>query len=356
MHIEHLLVRELPNELIARWNEIARGAPELASPYLRPEFAQAVAAVRPNVEVGILHDGATVSGFFPFERVGGCVARPVGGRLSDYQAVIAPAEALWNVKDLLRGCRLRGWEFDHHIAAQRQLAPYVSSLSNSWRIDLSTGFDAFVAGRKAAGAGALGEMLRKSRKLHREHDVRFAWHVTDEVVFDQLLAWKSEQYRRSELTDLFRFPWIVALLKDIWRKRDPRFAGVLSALFVNNQPAAIHFGMQSGTLLHSWFPAYDYSLGKYSPGSALLLCLLQHAAEHGVAMVDLGKGDDEYKLTFANNALPLAEGIIETRPIAAALRRGWQATRDWVRDSSFREYSRRPVRWLRQMREWVALR
>jgi CelD/BcsL family acetyltransferase involved in cellulose biosynthesis len=126
-------------------------------------------------------------------------------------------------------------------------------------------------------------------------------------------------------------------------------------LYADDQPAAIHFGMQSGSLLHSWFPAYDLTLGKYSPGSALMLLIIQHAAEQGVSLIDLGRGDDEYKLTFANDAVPLAEGIIETRRVTAALRQGWRATRNWVRQSSFREYVRGPVRWLRRMRERFAL-
>ena len=254
-----------------------------------------------------------------------------GGRLSDYQAIIAPANVPWRVEELMRGCRLRAWEFDHHLTSQRQLEPHVSKVANSWRIDVSVGLEAYIASRKAAGAGALGEMLRKSRKLQREHHVRFEWHVIDETVFNQLLSWKSEQYHRSELTDLFSFPWIVAFLKDIWRTRTPRFSGMLSVLYVNDKPAAIHFGMQSGSLLRSWFPAYDLSLRKHSPGSALLLLILEHAAEHGVTMIDLGKGDDEYKFTFANGAVPLAAGIVETRLITAALRQSWRPGRDWVR-------------------------
>lgn len=158
------------------------------------------------------------------------------------------------------------------------------------------------------------------------------------------------------MIDLFAFPWIVALLKSVSRTQAPHFAGVLSVLYVNNAPAAIHFGLKSGTLLHSWFPAYDIALGKHSPGTALLLFILQHAAAHGVTSIDLGKGDDEYKLTLANESLPLAEGIIETRYLAAAFRHGWDRTRDWVRQSPLREHARTPIRWFRHVREWLSMR
>jgi CelD/BcsL family acetyltransferase involved in cellulose biosynthesis len=154
---------------------------------------------------------------------------------------------------------------------------------------------------------------------------------------------------------LFAYPWIVALLKDIWQRQTEWFAGVLSVMYANDKIAAIHFGMKSGPLLHSWFPAYDVGLGKYSPGATLLLFILQHAAEHGVTRVDLGKGDEEYKLTLANAGVSLAEGVVETRIVSAALRRHWGQARNWVRQSPLREPARVPIRWLRRMREWLAL-
>jgi CelD/BcsL family acetyltransferase involved in cellulose biosynthesis len=356
MNFELCPASELPDEWVARWDELLRGRPELASPYFRPEFIQAVARVRDRVEVACLRDGAQIVGFFPFERAGGCVARPVGGRLSDYQAVIAAPHARWQVGELLSGCRLKAWEFDHHLASQEQLAGHFSAVHNSWQIDIRSGFDQYVAARKAAGAGALGEMLRKFRKLQRERRVRFEWHVADKAVFERLLAWKSEQYRRSQLTDLFAHPWIVDLLKQIRQTQTAALAGVLSVLYADDEPAAIHFGMQSGSLLHSWFPAYDVALGKYSPGAALLLAMLQHAGERGIVRIDLGKGDDEYKLTLANAAQPVAEGVVETRPVSGAIRQAWRQTRDWVRRSPIREPARMPIRWLRHVREWLALR
>src|SRR6266481_5566113 len=223
MKIEVLPVRGLSGELITCWDQIARTTPELEGPYFRPEFAQAVAAVRDDVEVGVVHDGGAVVGFFPFQRAARCVARPVGGWLSDYQAVIARRDVPWQVEDILRGCRLRAWEFDHHLACQRQLAKYSTEISNSWQIDVSGPFEEYLASRKSAGAGMLNTILRKSRKLRREHQVHFDWHVTDETIFDQLLAWKSAQYRRAEFADLFAYDWIVTLLRNIWKHQTTQF-------------------------------------------------------------------------------------------------------------------------------------
>ena len=71
------------------WSQIQRDNEELASPYFRPEFTQAVASVRGDVEVAVLEDHGEIVGFFPYQRGRGGVARPVGGRLSDFQGVVA---------------------------------------------------------------------------------------------------------------------------------------------------------------------------------------------------------------------------------------------------------------------------
>jgi CelD/BcsL family acetyltransferase involved in cellulose biosynthesis len=356
MKIDLVSSSQLTPDLIARWDEIVRGAPELASPYFRPEFTQAVAAIRNHVEIALLQEGNDVVGFFPFERAGGRVARPVGGKLSDYQGVIAGPQVAWRPEEIMRACQVKAWEFDHQLASQRPLARHFAKTGHSRRIDISAGFDTYLAGRRSERAGALAEMMRKFRKLQREHSVRFEWHTADPAVFDKLLAWKSQQYRRSELTDLFTYPWIVSLLKRIWQQQSPQFAGVLSAMYVNDEVAAVHFGMQSVALLHYWFPAYDVGLGKYSPGNNLVLFLLQQANDHGVACIDLGKGDEDYKLAISTQSVPLAEGVVETRPVSAVLRRSWGQARDWVRQSPFHDSARVPIGWLRRMREWLALR
>jgi CelD/BcsL family acetyltransferase involved in cellulose biosynthesis len=365
MKFETISIRDLSSDLLVRWEEILRQSPELDSPYFRPQFSQAVAAVRENVEIAILREGGAVVGFFPFERVSGSTARPVGSRLSDYQAVITPRETQWQASELMRACGLKAWEFDHQLASQEQLQLHFANVRPSRRIDCSAGYDAYLAARKEAGAGALSEMLRKSRKLAREHAVRFEWHCTNESVLNQLLAWKSEQYRRCGLSDVFAQSWTVALLRSIWARHEPapstgqkpappKFAGVLSVLYADERPAAIHFGMQSGALLHSWFPAYDAALGKYSPGSGLLLAIVEQAGQHGVQCVDLGKGDEDYKQTLATGGVPVAEGAVETRRVAAAIRRGWRQTCDWVRQSPLHKPARIPIRWLKRMRDWVA--
>ena len=67
---------------------------------------RAVAAVRDDVNVAVIADGSEAVGFFPFER-GGCgVGRPVGGIMSDYHGVVLRPGLRLDGEELIRACDL----------------------------------------------------------------------------------------------------------------------------------------------------------------------------------------------------------------------------------------------------------
>lgn len=351
MKVASIPASELSADLVARWQQILQSAPEFCSPYFQPEYVQAVAGVRPGVEIGLVRDGGNIVGFFPFERFRQIVARPVGGRLSDYQGVVAAEGVPWRVSEIMAGCGLKAWEFDHQLACQEQLSPFFVARAESRYMDLSPGYEPYLQLRRAE-TSTLVETLRKFRKFQREHEVRFVWNDTSEAAFRQLAAWKAEQYARTKLDNLFAIDWVVQMLRAIWQRQSPQFAGVLCTMYANEKLAAVHFCMQSGKVLHSWFPAYDVGLAKFSPGACLLLLMAQHAPEHGAAAIDLGKGDEEYKLMFGSASVQLAEGVVETRPLSSALRHGWRQARDWVKQTPLKRPAKASLRWLRGVQQW----
>ena len=85
------------------WCRIQSAEPALTSPYFRPEFTAAVAAVRSDVQIGILRQGADLVGFFPFQRSKLQMGRPVGGPLSDYHGLICPRNVQCQPEELLSG-------------------------------------------------------------------------------------------------------------------------------------------------------------------------------------------------------------------------------------------------------------
>ncbi|MFC7648826.1 GNAT family N-acetyltransferase [Streptosporangium lutulentum] len=75
--------------------------------------------------------------------------------------------------------------------------------------------------------------------------------------------------------------------------------------------------MRTGTTLAGWFPAYDTSYAKYSPGLIHHLAMAEKAAEAGIQIIDMGRGEKEYKEKLKNGEYEVAEGRI-ARPTAGA--------------------------------------
>jgi CelD/BcsL family acetyltransferase involved in cellulose biosynthesis len=343
---------ELTRGLAACWNRIQSANPDLDSPYFAADYVRAVASVRGDVEVAVLESDGQATGFFPFQRSSRGVGLPVGGRLSDFQAVIALPGSEWSAPELIRSCRLTAWKFDHLLVSQGQFRPYHWAEAPSPFVDLADGFDAYRQARRHQGSRGIDSILYERRKAERRvGPVRFEFHTNDERVFQALLQWKGAQLRSSGQTDLFSSRWIVELLDRIRQCQGQDFSGVLSALYLGERLAAAHLGMRSGAVLHYWFPAYDPAQATSSAGQICFVELARAAANLGVRRIDLGKGREPYKLRLMSGSIAVAEGALDLRPAVALATRSWHRALDWARDSPLRRPLLRPARWLRRMIE-----
>ena len=342
---------------IEAWARLQRADPAVDSPYFRPEFTQAVAAVRNDVRVAVLEEDGEPAGFFPFQRGRWGIGRPVGGPMSDFQGIIVRPGLAWSADEVVRGCRLRAWDFNHLVAAQEPFRRFHRVQAESPFMDLSAGFEAYQEERQRAGSTQLRDTLRKARKLEREAGpLRFEMHTTDPRAFATLVEWKSAQYHRTKAVNVFSFGWTLRLLERILAERAEAFCGLLSVLYAGERLAAVHLSMHSYAVLHSWFPAYDVAFAKHSPGLILLAEMARAAPALGIRRIDLGKGEAEYKTSFRSGTIPLAEGSVALHPLLRWLRHGWQHTRTWMRTSHLGAPARLAARWTRPLRGWLAFR
>jgi CelD/BcsL family acetyltransferase involved in cellulose biosynthesis/GT2 family glycosyltransferase len=356
LNVTTLPAADLSAEQVACWTRLQERDPELASPYFRPEFTLAVAAVRRDVEVAVLAQDGETAGFFPYQRRWRS-ALPVGGRLSDFHGVIARPGLDCTAGELLAGCGLSSWSFHHLPVSQAAFAGHIHQTEGSPYLDLSRGFDAYRAGLSKSRREGIAQTLRKRRKLERDWGpVRFEFDCRDPAVLRALLDWKSAQYRRTGLTDVFAFDWSVALLRKIWTVQTPGFAGHMSALFAGGRPIAAHFGLRSHKVLHYWFPAFDIELAQFSPGSILQMDIAQAAAAAGLARIDLGRGSEQAKTSVMSGATPVADGIVDRRPVVGWARDRWSRARERLRTSTWRRHLEWPLRVTRPVREWLAFR
>lgn len=355
MNIRAIPITSLTPGQLALWDEVQRDNPALASPFFRPEFAKSCAAVGRPVEVALVEQRGKAVGFLPFERRALNIGAPVGGRLSDFQAVIAPADVSVYLPRAASDCGLSALVFDHWLATQPTPGGVVWEEDESPYIDVSRGFDEYAA-CFTGNRRHLRDPLRKRDRLEREvGPLRFAPHVPHEGVLQTLFQWKWEQYRKTQLPSICEYEWVRALLATLLHFRDERFTPCLSVLRAGERIVAIHYFLRSGPVLHGWFCAYDPAMGRYSPGILLLLEMLKRAPELGIARVDLGKGSERFKRNYMTGAQRVATGGVYLRDALHLGQSAYRRVRRELRHSVLGAALRTPMRQLHKMRVWVEM-
>jgi len=312
----------LPGDLgvpeLSRWREIRSGTRDLDSPFLAPEFAQAVGRAKPNARVAVLEEAGRIIAFFPFERRPFGLGVPIGAGLSDSQAIICEPELQIDVHEMLARCGLSAWRFDCLVATQRELMAPTALECNSPIIEFSGGFDKYMTGKGRHSRTT----LQKERKLAREvGPVRFGFGVSDDEALHRMLAWKSEQYKRTGRPDRFADKSTVQLICELAKMSEPDLSGTLMTLHAGDRLVAVEFSLRSRTTLAGWFPAHDCEFSHYSPGSIRTLRTIEAACLAGLQRYDFGKGDEVYKGWIKTGDLQVCEGWVVRPVILGYLRR-----------------------------------
>ncbi|MCE5267501.1 MAG: GNAT family N-acetyltransferase [Planctomycetaceae bacterium] len=352
MNIRLLSAEALTPAQWAAWAEIQRTEPALDSPYFRPEFTQAVAAVRGPVDVGVLENDGQPVGFFPFHRGKGNVGRPVGGVMSDFHGVIARSGTTCDPRQLLRGCNLLAWHFNHLPVSQSRFREHCWSSAPSPYIDLSRGWEGYQGEQHTIHPRTFKKAMGKLRRAESEAGpLRVELHTTSDSVFQSLVRWKADQYHRTGVTDVLAFGWTLWLLDRIRKTSGDGFSGMLSSLYMGDVLVAVLLSMRSYGVLHAWFSAYRRDFAVLSPGLVLWLELARLCPALGIQRIDLGKGPELYKQHLMSGAIDVAEGSVDLRPIRGMLRQRWHQAYDWLRHSPVRGPLRSPGRIVRSMVE-----
>jgi len=324
----------LSPELFELWEELHGAAEGLSGPFLHPAYARTAGQVRDDVEVGVITLEDEVVGFLPFQRSRFNVGGAVGARLCDVSGAIVRSGVTWNPEALvigagLRTLRLRGVPVsmtDFHRFQRGGVAAPV--------LDLSDGFEAYRKGRIESGSSMISQIERKGRGLARDIGPwRFEWHTNDDSVLDTLLSWKAAQRRETRTPNILDLDWARAFIERLRRLDDEGFSGVLSALWAGDTLAAVHFGIRTRRVLHYWIPAYNHELARYSPGLLTLMELARAAAERGIQRIDLGTGEERYKLRAASGSVELAVASVSTSATFRAVNNAIDHARAWSQDS-----------------------
>jgi CelD/BcsL family acetyltransferase involved in cellulose biosynthesis/RimJ/RimL family protein N-acetyltransferase len=307
---------------IAMWHRMQQATPSMAHPFLSPEYAMTVGRVRPQSRIGVLSEGPSVIGFFPFEARRFGVGVPVSGWLSACQGVIHKPGAQWSISELLSGCGLSAWRFDNLIAEQAAYGTFHINIASSPVIDLGEGFDAYYTQVRKRSGRFCREIERKARKIGREMGtLRLELDSRNPDLLSTLIRWKSDQYRRTATVDRFDRPWIPRLLQALLATRSDHLSGLLSVLYAGDEPVSIQCGLRAGEIVVGWFTGYDHRFGKYSPGLLQIKMMTETLCTLGVRTMYMGKGAKHSAQIFKNEDILVAEGVATDRSLLGTAHR-----------------------------------
>jgi len=331
--------QELSPEQIHLWAEIQSANPSLDNPLFCAEFSEIVASVRDDVEVAIIEQHGCCKGFFPFHRDQKNVGRPVASIMSDLHGVVVPDGFDFSPLELVRGCGLKAWHFDHLVASQEAFEPFVHCVGDSPYMDLVAGFDSYAQQRSQAGSSIIRQAKRKSRKIGRDiGPLRFVLHEDRREVIDALINWKQSQLLEMQSVDVLSIDWVVELIRRISKFETPRFQGLLSALYAGDQLLSVHLGMRSEDVVSSWIPTFNPNYRQYSPGLLMHLELARAAADAGVTRIDLCRGSNQLKTSLSSGSFSVAFGSVDSRMTHRVMTAAWYGARKLAHSTPFGEW------------------
>lgn len=325
---------ELTDADIGAWRSLCATQPDFRSPLMGPDFAQAVGAVREDARVAIWRedDGQAV-GFMGYHARPHGMARPIGAPLSDYHGPVS-ARPL-DLAEGLAELGLSAYRFSGLLDPLGAAASAPAERREAFLIELDGPADDYLEALRAASAKRFKNYRRLDGKLDREVGkitVRAPDH--DDVAFEQLLAWKRDQFERTGVHDFLAPEWTQKLIADFFAAREGPLQGLMINLYVGDKLAAGHFGVRLGDVYHPWIASADPELGAWSIGQLFLLRAIAAMPELGLKVYDLGPGHEHYKRPYALSTRTIGEGLM-----AAAGSRGRAAEaseRAWAMAGAYR--------------------
>lgn len=322
MRLETIHPKELGPAEIARWRAHRRARPILRSPYLSPEWAQTIGAVRADARVCIIEGGA---GFLGVQRLNRFAAMGLGAPLADYQGLVAEENFHVAPGAICRAVSAGRIDF---VNAAPGTIKRPAGADASWIAEVSGGRDLYEAALRERRAEFVRQSDKKARKFAREcGPIEFRARSSERADFETLVHWKIDQLRRTRQPQIWARPWVRRALDACYEADSSEFSGLLFTLYAGDRLAAAAFCLRSSSVLHLWLLGHEEAFDRYSPGVQLVRQTIHWAGENGIDEVDFGTGDYQYKRQLSTTQRMLERGVMAGASWSGALRHAQHAVR-----------------------------
>jgi CelD/BcsL family acetyltransferase involved in cellulose biosynthesis len=306
------------------WASFQELSPELGNPFLSLTFARLVGQFRPNARIAVVEEDGAIAAFLAFELRPRRMAMPIGYPMNNLQAFVG-RDAPLDARRVIRKAGLRGWRFIAAPARQRALAShqYEGTAVDAPVIDLSDGYKSYYLSRSKK---FLEDDRRHSRSLERQvGPLSLEWGTSAAADVGRLIQWKTARYGGAR--ELFADETARRIVEEASATRNEDCGGLVNVLRAGDRVVAVISGLTGPSGLSGWFTAYDEQMRKFSPGTLALLATAEEAERRDIIRIDMGAGQDDYKLRLANASYPVIGGAVWAFAGEHAARRVYRRSR-----------------------------
>jgi CelD/BcsL family acetyltransferase involved in cellulose biosynthesis len=291
---------------------------------LTPEWALLVGEARDDARICIIDGG---KGFFGAQRLSPFTAMGLGAPIADYQGIVASEPLDINAAALCRAFNVGRIDLTHVPAGAAPIK--VAGEEGSWIAETHGARELYEAALKQRRSEFARQTDKKSRKMaHERGGPVFRAIAAPSAQFEALLAWKNAQLERTGQPKIWSAPWVRQVLERCAETQTNEFAGLTFTLEIDDQLVAGAFCLKTARTLHFWIVAHDNTFNAYSPGVQLARWIIGWAADHGIAEVDFGPGDYQYKRQLSTSQRMLGYGVVSGTSFSGMMRRTTYAVRN----------------------------
>ena len=149
----------------------------------------------------------------------------------------------------------------------------------------------------------------------------------DSKVLDTLIAWKSQQYRRTGQVDPGSSTNILQTLLTAGNERADGQLSVLYAPLAGGDPVRTP---RREPALYGWFTVYDTDFASYSPGLIQLMLMVEKLAESGITTIHMGNGAVKYTENLKSDDMFVSVGMATSGSILGAAHGFRGASAQWA--------------------------
>jgi len=148
---------------------------------------------------------------------------------------------------------------------------------------------------------------RLLNNLRKNGDIKFESekHFGLEDTLNILIKYKSESYKRLNVTDFFKFNKNAINYFEFIKALDAYGYVDIKCLLSNDEIIAVHCGFVYKNYYYYIMPSYDFSYKQFSPGKILLNNLIECAFNDSLDRFDFTIGDEPYKKEWFNREIPI---------------------------------------------------